>query len=165
MKIKRNIIIIAALVMAVAAASCTRKIYVPVENTDIRHTTDTVTRFLTVKDTAISIERVYESDTRYDSVAPILDSLNRVIGWDRYHFRERTKMADSERLRLMSVIDSLRTARNDTVYKERQIPVEVERVKEVGRPLRWWQRALQWIGAAALALLAVAIGWRRRKRK
>ncbi|WP_290456561.1 hypothetical protein [Muribaculum intestinale] len=164
MNIKRKTIIVAALVMAVAAASCTRKIYVPVENTDIRHTTDTVTRYLTVNDTAVSFERVYESDTRYDSVAPILDSLNRVIGWDRYHFRERTKMADTERRRLMSVIDSLRTARNDTVYKERQIPVEVERIKEVARPLRWWQRALQWIGAAALALLAVAIGqsWRKR---
>lgn len=123
-----------------------------------------MTRYLTVNDTAVSFERVYESDTRYDSVAPILDSLNRVIGWDRYHFRERTKMADTERRRLMSVIDSLRTARNDTVYKERQIPVEVERIKEVARPLRWWQRALQWIGAAALALLAVAIGqsWRKR---
>lgn len=164
MNIKRKTIIVAALVMAVAAASCTRKIYVPVENTDIRHTTDTVTRYLTVNDTAVSFERVYETDTRYDSVAPILDSLNRVIGWDRYHFRERTKMADTERRRLMSVIDSLRTARNDTVYKERQIPVEVERIKEVARPLRWWQRALQWIGAAALALLAVAIGqsWRKR---
>ena len=164
MNIKRKTIIVAALVMAVAAASCTRKIYVPVENTDIRHTTDTVTRYLTVNDTAVSFERVYESDTRYDSVAPILDSLNRVIGWDRYHFRERTNMADTERRRLMSVIDSLRTARNDTVYKERQIPVEVERIKEVARPLRWWQRALQWIGAAALALLAVAIGqsWRKR---
>lgn len=164
MNIKRKTIIVAALVMAVAAASCTRKIYVPVENTDIRHTTDTVTRYLTVNDTAVSFERVYESDTRYDSVAPILDSLNRVIGWDRYHFRERTKMADTEQRRLMSVIDSLQTARNDTVYKERQIPVEVERIKEVARPLRWWQRALQWIGAAALAVLAVAIGqsWRKR---
>lgn len=164
MKIKRKTIIVAALVMAVAAASCTRKIYVPVENTDIQHTTDTVTRYLTVNDTAVSFERVYESDTRYDSVAPILDSLNRVIGWNRYHFRERTKMADTERKRLMSVIDSLRAVHVDTVYKERQIPVEVERVKEVARPLCWWQRALQWIGAAALAVMVVAVGVRWRTR-
>ena len=35
-------------------------------------------------------------------------------------------------------------------------PVEVEVVREVEKPLRWWQRSLMWIGASAIAVVSVA---------
>lgn len=34
--------------------------------------------------------------------------------------------------------------------------VEVEVVREVAKPLRWWQRSLMWIGVAAIAVASVA---------
>ena len=35
-------------------------------------------------------------------------------------------------------------------------PVEVEVIREVAKPLRWWQRSLMWIGVAAIAVASVA---------
>lgn len=35
-------------------------------------------------------------------------------------------------------------------------PVEVEVIREVDKPLRWWQRSLMWIGVAAIAVASVA---------
>lgn len=35
-------------------------------------------------------------------------------------------------------------------------PVPVEVIREVPKPLRWWQRSLMWIGVAAIAVASVA---------
>lgn len=87
-------IAIALLLCLVASSltSCSRKVYVPVESVRETRVTDTVTRFRTLVITDTVLQRIKETDLRYDSVAPILDSLNNVIGWGRWHFRERTKM-------------------------------------------------------------------------
>lgn len=42
-------------------------------------------------------------------------------------------------------------------------PVEVEVIREVAKPLRWWQRSLMWIGVAAIAVASVAAYRRLRK--
>lgn len=133
---------------------CSRKVYVPVENE--KWHTDTVTRYIHSTDSVTVIERVYESDTRYDSIAPILDSLNRVIGWDRYHFREVTKKDSREIQRLQSLVDSLKSVKRDSV--DRPVPYPVE------RELTKWERAKMDFGGFALgglcaAALAAVVVW------
>lgn len=145
-----------ALAMIVCAViellcGCTHKVYVPVESVTVR--TDTLYRSRLRTDTVKVTERVYESDTRYDSIAPILDSLNRVIGWDRYHFRENTKMNDRELQRLQSLVDSLRAVKRDSV--DRPVPYPVE------RDLTRWEKVKMeaggWAIGAGTALLVAVI--------
>ena len=38
----------------------------------------------------------------------------------------------------------------DTVVTVREVPVEVATVREVERPLSWWQRGLMWLGVLLL---------------
>lgn len=142
--------IVIALALCIAASllsSCSRKVYVPIENTVLR--TDTVTRHINNTDSVTVIERIYESDTRYDSVAPILDSLNRVIGWDRYHFRESTKKDSREIERLRSLVDSLRSARVDSMVKQVPYPVE--------RTLSRWEQTKMDLGGIAIGGFAIAV--------
>ena len=140
-----------------------RTVHLPQERVALR--TDTVTEYISLTDSVFVTERVYESDTRYDSIAPILDSLNRVIGWDRYHFRELAKMDEREMARMRAEIDSLRKARTDTVRERVPYPVVRTEVREVEKPLGWWQTALIWTGAAAVAAVAIAAlrAWIRRR--
>lgn len=145
----RNFIIL--IVALVALCGCTRKIYVPVENTAMR--TDTVRHYLTSTDSVTVVERIYESDTRYDSIAPILDSLNRVIGWDRYHFRESTKKDERELKQLQAQVDSLKAVKIDSVKVSVPYPVE--------RELTRWEKVKMDAGGIAIgagtALLVAVI--------
>ena len=54
----------------------------------------------------------------------------------------------------------------DTTYKyiEQPVTVTVEQIKEVKKPLRWWQKGLMWAGAIGIlaALTAVVVRLRRR---
>lgn len=133
--------------LLVLATGCTRKVYVPVENTTVK--TDTVTHYINNTDSVTVIERVYESDTRYDSIAPILDSLNRVIGWDRYHFRESTKKDSREMQRMQALVDSLKAVKRDSVEKPVLYPVE--------RELSRWERAKMDFGGMAIGALVIAL--------
>lgn len=129
------------------SGGCTRKVYVPVERV-VAHT-DTLYQSRLRVDTLRMVERVYEADFRYDSIAPILDSLNRVIGWDRYHFRELTKKDSREIERLQAVIDSLRAVKRDSV--DRPVPYPVE------RELTRWEQVKMDAGGFALSLLAAGV--------
>lgn len=151
-----------ALLVCVLLGGCTRKVYVPVENTTVR--TDTVTHYINNTDSVTVIEHVYEADTRYDSIVPILDSLNRVIGWDRYHFRESTKKDSREIDRLRSLVDSLRAVKRDSV--DRPVPYPVE------RPLTKWERTKMdfggmFLGGLIAVVVAAVIVWivKRKRRK
>lgn len=50
----------------------------------------------------------------------------------------------------------------DTAYKyvEKPVTVTVEQMKEVAKPLSWWQRTLMYMGVAALALLVLWVVWK-----
>lgn len=141
--------LIVAVMLALALTSCTKRVYVPVENTVLR--TDTVTHYINSTDSVTVIERVYESDTRYDSIAPILDSLNRVIGWDRYHFRESTKKDSREMQRLQSLVDSLRAVKQDSIDRPVLYPVE-------RKLTRWEQTKMDFGGLFLGGLIAVTVG-------
>lgn len=47
----------------------------------------------------------------------------------------------------------------DTAYKyiEKPVTVTVEQIKEVAKPLSWWQKALMWSGVAALVVLLAVL--------
>lgn len=142
----RGITPVAAL-CALLLCACSRKVYVPVERTVLR--TDTVKHYINNTDSVTVIERIYEADTRYDSIAPILDSLNRVIGWNRYHVRESTKKDSREMQRMQSLVDSLKSARVDSV--ERQVPYPVE------RSLTKWEQTKMDFGGVALGGVVIAV--------
>ena len=55
--------------------------------------------------------------------------------------------------RLQRELSRLRESKTDTVVERDSIPYPVEVVKEVVRPLSWWQSALMYFGAACLLLL------------
>lgn len=138
--------LLVCLLLCMALGGCSRKVYVPVEKRESH--TDTLYQERVRVDSVHSIERIYESDTRYDSIAPILDSLNRVIGWDRWHFRESTKLNDREKARLQSLADSLRAVRMDSI--DRPVPYPVER--ELSR----WEKVKMDFGGLGFVLLGLA---------
>lgn len=142
---------IICILIGILMSGCTTTKYVPVESVTTR--TDTCYYAKLRVDSVKFTQYIHESDNRYDSVAPILDSLNRVIGWDRYHFRETTKMNNLEMKKLRMENDSLKSVKRDSV--EKQIPYPVEKIVEVVKPLAWWQSALMWWGVIA----SVAIGY------
>lgn len=154
---KRLTATICALLVCALLGGCTRKVYVPVENTTIR--TDTVTHYINSTDSVTVIERIYESDTRYDSIAPVVDSLGRVLGYERWHFRESTKKDSREIDRLRSLVDSLRAVKRDSV--DRPVPYPVE------RPLTKWEQTKMDFGgmflggliAMIVAAVAAVIVW------
>lgn len=47
----------------------------------------------------------------------------------------------------------------DTAYKyiEKPVTVTVEQIKEVAKPLSWWQKALMWSGVAVLVVLLTVL--------
>lgn len=151
------LLIIAMLMLAVG---CTRKVYVPEERVTVRTDTvysrsqtqrvDTVWR---VSDTSLLIK---------DSVAVRTDSLNRVVGYDYYHFRDLTKTDDRRLITLQTMVDSLKRCKADSVAVREPYPVET--VKEVN-VLRWWQKILMAVGAVAIIALAFNIIQRFKQRR
>lgn len=47
----------------------------------------------------------------------------------------------------------------DTAYKyiEKPVTVTVEQIKEVAKPLSWWEKALMWSGVAVLVVLLTVL--------
>ncbi|MDE6272911.1 MAG: hypothetical protein K2M31_07885 [Muribaculaceae bacterium] len=128
--------------------------YIPVESTVVR--TDTIhhTRNVIERDTVIRIERIAES--RLDSIAPILDSIGRMIGFDRWHIIDRSASLQESNSRLLAVIDSLKSqgVRSEVKLK----PYPVEKIVEINR-LYWWQKALMGVGIVAGIGICIAVVW------
>lgn len=109
--------------------------YVTVEKVVER--TDTVREVQLLRDTAhvrdsVFLTQYLRGDTMY------------VVKYkERVEYRERVK--------------------RDTVYKSKRdsvavpVPYPVEFVKEVEKPLKWWQKWLMWIGAFAVLVVAGAL--------
>lgn len=140
-------------------AGCSKKIYVPVENVTVR--TDTVhhTEHIVERDTVTRIERIAE--TRLDSIAPILDSSGRMIGYDRWHVIDRSSALQESNNRLTAIVDSLK-----------QRGVSTEKIREpypVERKLTKWEKMKMDIGGIAIGVLAVilciAVLWLIKKKR
>ena len=125
------IIGIVLLVLAFMFGGCTRTIYVPVENTRM-HTDSAYTAL-------IRVDTVIDRDT----IQTYIHGDTVMIG--RIRWRIRTKEHH----------DTVTQLRVDSVYREKPYPVEV--VREVVKPLRWWQLALMWLGGISLAGIVVSL--------
>lgn len=115
--------------------------YVTVEKVVER--TDTVREVRLLRDTAHVRDSVFL--TQY----MLGDTLYIVKYKERVEYRERVK--------------------RDTVYKSKRdsvavpVPYPVEVVKEVEKPLKWWQEGLMWIGALSVlvAVGALVLKWKK----
>ena len=54
-------------------------------------------------------------------------------------------------------VESKYVTRYDTVYKSVEKPVTLTETVEVAKPLSWWQKALMWLGVAALVVLLTVL--------
>ncbi len=151
---------ILGLLLIVALSGCSKRVYVPVESVTVQ--TDTVrhTQRIIERDTVTRIERITES--RLDSIAPILDSIGRLVGYDRWHIIDRSASLQERNGHLSAIVDSLRELKTDSVVVREPYPVEV--VREVNR-LYWWQKTLMAVGIVSLIGIAVAVWWLIRRRK
>jgi hypothetical protein len=75
---------------------------------------------------------------------------------DRWHTVE--VKGDTVYVTEQQIVSKWRTI-TDTVYKyiEKPVTVEVEQIKEVAKPLSWWQKTLMWSGVAALVVLLAVL--------
>lgn len=131
--------LLALMIAAIVCGSCTRKIYIPVEQT--QHSADTLWRTLWRTDTIIDRDTL-QTFVKGDSV------MIERIRW-RYRVKEKH--------------DTIRQTHTDSIYVREPYPVEV--VRETARPLSWWQKTLMTLGgiSAAGILAALALLLYRRK--
>lgn len=102
---------------------------------------------------------VYVHDTAY--LAKEVHDSTYIDRWHTIEVKGDTVFVTNEQITV-----KLRTI-TDTAYKyvEKPVTVTVEQIKEVEKPLRWWQKWLMWIGVVGLMGLMGLIGWRILKRK
>lgn len=118
-----------ALCLVMAFTSCTRKVYLPVEHTVYR--TDTL------RTTALRVDSIF----LHDSISYVQKGDTILI--EKYR----------DRFRYINLTDTIYQSHTDSIHVKEPYPVEV--VKEVARPLAWWQKTLIWLGVAFFALLAL----------
>lgn len=107
-------------------SSCAKRIYVPIETK--------ITR----------IDTLYKASWHYDTILNS-DTLRIEIKGDTVRIAET-----HWRYRGKAKVDTIIRYRDRDVIKE--IPVEVEKVKEVNK-LHWWQKALMWFGGVSLLFI------------
>lgn len=129
-----------ALVLMVVCAlasmcSCSRKVY-----TEQILRTDTVVQIRreVSRDTVRISERVV-AEVR-DSIAPVVDSMGRVVAWDRWHWRTLSADKDNHTASVANVNDSTKSGR--TLIRQS--------VVTKATPVAWWQKALMWVGVGAI---------------
>lgn len=118
------------------------------------------TKEVVMRDTVITVripdgyaERV-TTDTVSDLYTPFAHSRAEVSGGILSHsLGTHGELPTSVRIeeKIITMVDSI------------PYPVEVEVIREVAKPLRWWHRSLMWIGVAAIAVASVGL-YRKIKR-
>lgn len=132
----KKAIIILAAVAMFAGCRTTKYVTVP------EHHTDTVYQLKQMRDS------IYLHDSTFVREYVRGDTVRIVT--EMWHIRDRDRW------------------RTDTVYRSRvdSVPVPYEVVREVAKPLTWWQRARIHMGELLLALIAAAAGfglWRLKR--
>lgn len=62
--------------------------------------------------------------------------------------------------RLQRELSELRKTRTDTIHERDSIPYPVEVVKEVAKPLTWWQQTRILVGGIVIFLLIIFVVWK-----
>lgn len=164
-RIKRTIhaalLLTLALLMASAICSCSKKVYVPVARTrtvtdsTYIHRADSLTRLLHMRDTLIIRDSIVTRITGDTIIKEAWRTRDRVsIIRDTVHIGNGFE---------------LQQLHHDTIREPQIVEVEKEVVKEVEKPLSWWEKTLRgcgWVAIAAVALTAVVLairGWLSRQ--
>ena len=152
-RIKRTIHAALLLTLALLMAACSKKVYVPVERTVVRtdsvavHRADSLTRLLHTRDTLVIRDSI-TTTVRGDTIIK-----------EAWRTRDRVSII-RDTVRIGNGFE-LQQLHRDTIREPKII--EVEKRVEVRAPLRWYQRALQWAGAAALLLPLLWLADRKKR--
>lgn len=94
---------------------------------------------------------VYVHDTTY--LAKEVHDSTYIDRWHTIEVKGDTVYVTNDQITV-----KLRTI-TDTSYKyvEKPVTVTVEQIKEVKKPLRWWQNGLMWSGVVSLAFAALFV--------
>lgn len=120
-----------AICLIMSLGSCSRKVYLPVEHTVYK--TDTL-RLTTQRTDSVFV---------HDSISYVQKGDTILI--ERYR----------DRFRYINLTDTVYRVKTYSVST--QVPYPVEVVKQVPKPLAWWQKTLMWLGVAFFALLAFVV--------
>ena len=124
-----------ATLIMLLASGCSKKVYVPMESERVVYRTDTLRQM----------------QVRYDSIF-VRDSVALVMRNDTVFL---TKYRDQ--FKYLFKTDTLYTSKTDSIYVYKKEPYPVEVIKEVARPLKWWQKTFMWMGVVALLAICYAI--------
>ena len=123
------VVIAIVLLVLMLFSSCTTTKYVPV----VEHKTDTLIQTKLMRDS------IYQKDSIH-----IRESGDTV-----YFTRWHTRLVKKE------IHDTTYISKTDSV----PVPYPVETIKEVDKPLAWWQKMLMWLGVAFIGIVLLWI-WR-----
>lgn len=116
-----------------------------------RYITQEIPVVLHDRDSIVSVQHIHTHDTLM-----VRDSIFTIVKGDTVLI---------ERWHNLQAINHV--ARVDTVYKDREVekPVTVTttEIKEVNR-LKWWQKALMWLGGIALIVVGCGAYWKFRRK-
>lgn len=145
--------VIVLLLIVAGICGCSRKVYVPVERTRIEkdstalYRADSLSRLLASRDTII----------RRDSIVTLIkgDTLIKEV----WRWRERTSVVRD------TIREAARSEQAQLIVRRDSVPyaVEVEKIVEVAKPQKWWQKGLQWTGGLCWVsfLLIAGYAWLR----
>lgn len=152
-RIKRTIHAALLLTLALLMAACSKKVYVPVERTrtvtdsTYIHRADSLTRLLHTRDTLVIRDSIVTRITGDTIIKEAWRTRDRVS-----IIRDTVRIGNGFELQQLH---------RDTIREPKII--EVEKRVEVRAPLRWYQRALQWAGAAALLFPLLWLAARKKR--
>lgn len=148
-RIKRTIYTALLLTLALLMASCSKKVYVPVERTrtvtdsTYIHRADSLTRLLHTRDTLVIRDSI-TTTVRGDTIIK-----------EAWRTRDRVSII-RDTVRIGNGFE-LQQLHRDTIREPKIIEFEKEVVKEVEKKPPWWKRTLQYTGGVALILLMLWI--------
>lgn len=134
----------AYLFMLICSAMCscttTEYIAVPEVHEHWHHSTDTVTHTDSVIDRQTTLIREVDSAT---------------MAQHGIQLKQMQRAWLIETNRLQRELSELRQSHTDTIHERDSIPYPVEVVKEVAKPLTWWQQTLMHVGGIVIILLII----------
>lgn len=144
----KRVRIICFAVLTAACLGCSRTRYIPVYEESVRIRTDTVLKY--IRDSAVTSSMLREREFMEirDSIVPVVDSLGRVVAYDRWHWRTARSNMQSDTKRSASHKDSTSRvdARIDTLVKQIAVEAHQSAGKEKKDGLHWWQKVLMVLG-------------------
>ncbi len=151
--------------IAIFCGGCSRKVYVPMERTEISMDSDSLSRIVERLIAASSRERDRETLYVFSKETVTRNENGDTTRHDTRTVIDRSHELERENMLLIAENDSLRhrLENRDSAYIREPYPVPEP--YEVEKPLSWWQKTLQvlgWLSLIGTALTVVVLFRRRR---